>query len=205
MHSSPRIAIALSFSAALLLSCGDKKEVAEATNKSAETTPTPPAEPKVDPQPTPVVIDAAPPAPVLHEGQFALDLDGDGKDEIVTITPALVELGDEIVEHGMAGKISEGTQPTGHVVDVDSTDNRKELIVRLTSYESLAYNVVVYMREGKLMLSKIIYTSKLEGLGDGRLHSENWIQGKRTDAYYHFEGNELVTTKPAKQKRKKSN
>ena len=111
----------------------------------------------------------------------------------LSITPANVMFGDESFAHGMAGKISEGTQPTGLVVDVDSTDSRKELIVRLTSYESLAYNVLVYMREGKLMLSKVIYTRNLEALGDGRLHADNWFQGTRADEYYHFEGNELIT------------
>lgn len=193
----------LSLAATLLLACGAQKDETTSTDETATAAPTPPAEPIVNPEPAPPTIDAAPPAPVLRGGQFALDLDGDGKDEVLTITPALVKFGDESFAHGMAGKILEGTHPTGLVVDVDSTDNRKELIVRLTSYESLAYNVLVYMREGKLMLSKVIYTRNLDALGDGRLHADNWFQGTRTDQYYHFEGNDLITTKAKKKKKKK--
>jgi hypothetical protein len=183
--------------ASTLAACGANKD--EEGEKS-EVKPQPAESPRVEAErpAAPVPPDAAAAVKLLAEGEHLLDLDGDGNDEMVIVTPTHVTLGEVSIPHTLDSRREGPIQPTTSVIDVDTSDSRKEVLVRLTSYESLAYNVLVFMHESELVVSKVLYVRDLEAVGDGQLKAVTWTNAVRRDLLYEIKNKKVVVVKKTK-------
>jgi hypothetical protein len=132
----------------------------------------------------------------LPKGVIAVDMDGDGVDEHVSVTETVVRIGDEELPHGLE---SANMRPvTVKVIDINASDARKEVLLRVREYEALGHHVVVYSRGGKVQVSRDLYLRDVRTSGDGFLRATSWVQDKRREHVYSITDKGLVPAKKRK-------
>lgn len=122
--------------------------------------------------------------------KLEVDLDGDGKAEVVEVTDEGVGVAGAVLAHGLDAYDVRVLH--AKAVDIDRRDSRREVLVSRQEYEDLHEYVVVSMAGGKPRLSERIYTGQLGLEGDGRLTTTDVNCGQTTAAVYTLKNGVVV-------------